>query len=95
MDERLCSDTVIRVIQLKPGVLLACDIRWLNGICVYEKLPYSARQDLLTNLVEAFHQPDLTALLTYEEVPPTTLVRGWEHYDDEPGSLGVFLPAKE
>lgn len=95
MDERMCSDTVLRVIQLKPDVFVACDIRWLNGLCVHEKLSYSARRALLESLLEAFHHPDLTALLSYDEVPTDALVRGWEVYDDEPGTVGVFLPAKE
>ena len=95
IDERMCSDTVIRVTQLKSDVFVACDIRWLNGICVYEKLSYDARQALLTDLVEAFHQPDLAALLLYDEAPVDALVRGWEWYDDDPGTMGVFLPAKE
>jgi hypothetical protein len=30
-----------------------------------------------------------------DEVPPLTSVRGWETYDDQPGTLGVFLPAEE
>jgi len=95
MDERMCSDTVIRVTQLKPNVLLACDIRYLNGINLFEKYSYAARRALLSSLLEAFHQPDLTAILTYDEVPSDALVRGWEAYDDDPGTVGVFLPAKE
>ncbi len=95
VDERLCSDTVIRVTQIKPDVFVACDIRWLNGICVYEKLSYDARRALLASLLEAFHQPDLTAVLPYDDAPVDALVRGWEWYDAEPGTMGVFLPAKE
>lgn len=95
LDERLFSDTVFRVIQLKPDVFLVCDIRWLNGVCVYEKYGYSARRALVESLVEEFHQPDLSALLTYDEVPTDALVRGWEVYDDQPGTMGAFLPAKE
>lgn len=95
LDERLFSDTVLRVIQLKPEVFVVCDIRWLNGICVYEKLAYTARRALVESLLEAFHQTDLTALLTYDEVPTDAFVRGWEVYDDTPGTMGVFLPAKE
>lgn len=95
LDERVFSDTVLRVIQLKPSVFLACDIRWLNGICVYEKQSYAERQTLLRRLLEEFHQPDLTALLTYDEVPHDAVVRGWEHYDSEPGTVGAFLPVKE
>jgi hypothetical protein len=93
LDERLFSDSVIRVVQLKPDVYVVCDIRYLNGVCVYEKLSYSARRGLLESLLDAFHQPDLTSLLT--EAPVNSLLHGWEHYDDEPGTLGVFLPARE
>ena len=95
MDERLFSDTVIRVMQLKPGVLLACDIRYLNGTCVYEKLSYAARRALLESLLDAFHHTELTAVLPYTELPEDCSLRGWEYYDDEPGTLGVFLPANE
>jgi hypothetical protein len=93
LDERVFSDTVLRVIQLKPDVFLACDIRYLNGRCVYEKLSYTDRRALLESLLDAFHHTELTALLT--EAPVDSLLHGWEHYDDEPGTLGVFLPARE
>ena len=93
LDERMFSDTVLRVIQLKPDVYIACDIRYLNGTSVYEKMPYSARRSLLESLLDEFHHTDLTALLI--EAPVDSLLHGWEHYDEEPGTLGVFLPAKE
>jgi hypothetical protein len=92
-DERVFSDTVFRVIQLKSDVYIACDIRYLNGICVYEKLSYAKRRELLESLLDAFHHTDLTALLT--EAPVGCSLRGWEYYDDEPGTMGVFLPARE
>ena len=93
LDEHLFSDTVLRVIQLKPTVFIACDIRYLNGTCIYEKLSYTARRALLETLLDEFHTTDLTALLI--EPPTDSLLHGWEHYDDEPGTLGVFLPARE
>jgi len=93
LDERMFSDTVLRVIQLKPDVFLACDIRYLNGVCVYEKLNFSARRALLESLLDEFHRTELTALLM--EAPVDSILHGWEHYDDEPGTLGVFLPARE
>ncbi len=95
LDERLFSDTAIRVTQLKPDVFLACDIRYLNGKCIYDTLSYADRYAKLEELLDAFHRTDLTALLLYDEVPADTLVHGWEHYDDTPGSMGVFLPTKE
>jgi hypothetical protein len=95
LDERLFSDTVIRVIQLKPAVFLACDIRYLNGLNLYEKLSYESRRTLLESLLYECHHPDLTALLTYAEMPDDASIRGWEYYDTEPGTMGVFLPVKE
>ena len=95
MDERLFSDTVIRVVQLKPSVFLVCDIRYLNGINIYEKLSYQSRRVLVESLLQECHYPDLTALLTYDEMPEDASVRGYEQYDNEPGTMGVFLPVKE
>jgi len=95
MDERMFSDTVLRVTQLAPNVFVACDIRWLNGKNLHETLPYSKRRAVLDELLGTVHMPALTALLTYAEVPVLTPVRGWESYDEQPGSLGVFLPAEE
>ena len=95
MDERLFSDTVIRVVQMKPSVFLVCDIRYLNGLNVYEKLSYESRRTLLESLLNECHHPDLTALLTYDEMPEDASIRGYEHYDNEPGTMGVFLPVKE
>lgn len=93
LDERLFSDTVLRVIQVKPNVYIVSDIRYLNGINVYEKLSYESRRCLLNTLIEEFHQTELTALLT--DAPVDCILHGWEYYDNEPGSMGVFLPARE
>jgi len=95
LDERMFSDTVLRVTQLSPNVFLVCDVRWLNGKNVYETMTYAKRRAVLDELLGMLHVPALGALLTYEEVPVLTPVRGWETYDDQPGSLGVFLPAEE
>jgi hypothetical protein len=95
MDERMFSDTVLRVTRIAPNVFLACDIRWLNGKNVFETMPYSKRHALLDELLALVHVPAMTAVLTYDEVPVLTPVRGWETYDETPGSLGVFLPAEE
>ena len=89
------SDTVIRVTQVSSDVFIACDIRWLNGKNLFDTMSYSQRRVKLDELLNEFHSPDLTVLLTHDEVPPLTLVRGWESYDENPGSLGVFLPAEE
>jgi len=93
LDERLFSDTVIRVVQMKPSEFMACDIRYLNGTNVYEKMNYAARHALLESLLDTFHTTELTALMT--DPPSYTLLHGFECYDDEPGTLGVFLPARE
>jgi hypothetical protein len=95
LDERMFSDTVLRVTQLSPDVFLANDIRWLNGKNVFETMPYSKRRALLDELLELLHVPAGAALVSYDEVPVLTPKRGWETYDETPGSLGVFLPAEE
>ena len=95
MDERVFSDTVLRVIQVAKDVFLACDIRWLNGRYIYETMNYSERRAKLDEMLELFHFPDLTALIPYDEVSHDVPIRGYESYDDAPGSMGVFLPASE
>jgi hypothetical protein len=76
-------------------VFLACDIRTYNGKNIFEDTGYSERRALLDELLGEFHSPDLCAFLTYDEVPPLTPIRGWETYNETPGSVGVFLPAEE
>lgn len=95
LDERMFSDTVLRVTQLSPNVFLVCDIRWLNGKNVHETMSYAKRRAVIDELLGMLHVPALGALLTYDEVPVLTPIRGRETYDDQPGSLGVFLPAEE
>ena len=95
MDERMFSDTVLRVTRLKPDMFVVNDIRWLNGKLLFETLNYTERQAKIRELLEAFHFPDLTALVMAEDVSEDIPIRGWETYDDKPGSMGVFLPASE
>ena len=95
LDERLFSDTVLRVVRVSPSVFVACDIRYLNGVNLFETLPFADRKARLAELLEEFHHPDLTALVLPEDAPHGTLLRGYESYDDQPGTLGVFLPATE
>lgn len=95
MDERMCSDTVLRVTRLASNLFVVCDIRWLNGTPLGDTMAYRDRRAKLGELLEAFHAPDLTALCLPETVPVGTPIRGWETYDDTPGSMGVFLPASE
>ena len=94
MDERMCSDTVIRAVQLKPDFFVAYDLRTLNGVDQFEILPYAERRAKLRQLLDLFHSPDLVALVDVEDAPAGTLVRGTECYDDQPGTLGVFLPTE-
>jgi hypothetical protein len=95
LDERLFSDTVLRVIRVSPSLFVACDIRYLNGVNLFERLSFADRKARLAQLLVEFHAPDLTALVLPEDVPHGTLLRGYESYDDQPGTLGVFLPATE
>lgn len=95
MDERLCSDSVFRAIRLSPDVMVLSDVLILCGRNVHEKLTHTQRLQLLAELLESCHSPELTALVHPQELPVGTLVRGHEYYDEQPGSIGVFLPASE
>jgi hypothetical protein len=95
MDERIFSDTLLRVTRLTRDVYLVCDLRYLNGKFVHETMTYSQRQEKIAEMLDLFHYPDLTALIGYDEIPEDTPIRGWETYDDMPGTMGVFIPADE
>jgi hypothetical protein len=95
LDERVFSDTVLRVTRLSKDVYLVCDIRYLNGKCIYETMTYTQRQEKIAELLDLFHYPDMAALIGYDVVPEDTPIRGWETYDDMPGTMGVFIPADE
>lgn len=95
IDERICSDTVLRVTQIAPMIYVVCDIHVLNGKSVFETMSFSQRKSLVQELLDAFHTPDLVSLVLPENAPHGTLVRGYETYDDSPGTAGVFLPALE
>lgn len=95
LDPRVCSDSVFRVIRLSPNMIAVADIWVLNGTNIHGKYPYVKRSELLAEILDLFHSPDLTALIHPSELPVNTLIRGHEGYDDQPGSIGVFLPASE
>ncbi len=96
MDERLFSDTILRVVRVSPTRFLVYDSYYLNGTNVFEKHSYSHRSSVLDELLEEFHHPDLIALQRPSDVLECEFpLRGYECYDDNPGSVGVFLPVKE
>ena len=95
MDERLCCDTIFRVVRLAPKIYVVYDLLVLNGTRVHEKLTFAQRQAKITELLELFHHPDLVALITIADAPVGTHVRGVEQYDGVPGSIGVYLPTVE
>lgn len=95
LDERLFSDTVLRVIQLKPSLFLVYDIPIYNGTNIGETKSYPERKKLLCELLDVFHSPDMSALVFPEDAPYGSILRGYEWYDELPGTTGVFLPAHE
>lgn len=96
MDERIFSDTLFRVIKLGPWRYVVYDVPVLNGKSIHETLSYRDRQSKLEGLLDLFHFPDLIALETPDQVSLwDTPLRGYEHYDEAPGTLGVFCPVKE
>jgi hypothetical protein len=96
MDERVFSDTVFRVVKLAPWQYVIYDMPILNGASLVETKTYRERQEKTIDVLESFHFPDLIALKTPDEVPQwDTPLRGYEYYDEAPGTLGVFCPVKE
>lgn len=95
MDERMFSDTVLRVVRILPNQFVVYDIRYLNGVNLFESLSYESRKAKLHEILDLFHFPDFASLIEVEDVPFGIPVRGDEHYDSQPGTIGVFLPANE
>lgn len=91
MDERLCSDTILRAIRIRPRLFAVCDILVWNGDVLPPRLPFETRKERLRQALEVFHSPVLTALQLPEDVDAT--LHGYEYYDEKPGTTGVFLPA--
>lgn len=93
-DERLFSDTVFRVVRIGPSRFIVYDIRYLNGTNYHETHTFEERKQKIEDLLNTFHSPDLVALETPEQVPEWEFpIRGYECYDDQPGTMGVFIPA--
>ena len=105
MDERLCFDTIFRAVRLGPKQVVVCDVWVVNGEAVHGNMSYGKRQEVIETLLREFHRPDLTALVTTADAPANALLRGYECYDNELGSTGIFtetpplvpehLPAEE
>ena len=95
LDERVCSDSVLRVVRLSKRIFVVSDIWVLGGRPTHSLLPFAQRLDLLGEILDLFHSPELTALIHPRDLPVGTLLRGQEYYDNQPGTLGTFLPAVE
>jgi hypothetical protein len=95
MDERVCCDTIFRVVRLAPKSYIVYDVLVLNGTRIHEILTFAQRQEKIAELLELFHFPDLVALTTIADAPVGTHIRGYEQYDGNPGTLGVYLPEVE
>lgn len=90
MDERVCCDTILRVVRISLKVFVVYDVLVLNGKPLLEILNYESRYQKVRDLLELFHFPDLSALILPTELPVGVHIRGYELYDSNPGSLGVF-----
>ena len=95
VDERLCCDTIFRVVRLAPKCYIVYDVLVLNGTRIHETLSFADRQEKVTELLELFHFPDLVALISVADAPVGTHIRGYEQYDGQPGTIGVYLPELE
>ncbi len=95
-DERLFSDTVFRVVRIGVSRFVVYDIRYLNGQNFHETHTYEERRQRIADILGVFHYPDMVALVTPDEVPDWEFpIRGYECYDDQPGTMGVFIPAEK
>lgn len=92
LDERVCCDTIFRVVRLSKLVFVVADVLWFNGLQIHGKTTFVQRETLIRDLLDTFHVPDFAALISPNDLPVGTLVRGHEYYDDNPGTSGVFLP---
>ena len=95
MDERVCCDTIFRVVRLAPKSYIVYDVLVLNGIRIHDSLTFVQRQERIAEILELFHFPDLVALTTIDNAPVGTHIRGYEQYDGVPGTIGVYLPKLE
>lgn len=96
MDERLFSDTVFRVVRIGVSRFVVYDIRYLNGKNIHETHTYEQRRERVRELLNEFHFPDMIALDMPDDLPSWEYpIRGYECYDDQPGSMGVFLPVEK
>jgi hypothetical protein len=95
MDERVCCDTIFRGVRVAPKLYIVYDLFVLNGTKVHETLTFSQRQEKIAEILELFHFPDLVALVTISDAPVGTHIRGYEQYDNVPGTIGVYLPVVE
>ena len=91
MDERLCCDTILRVVKLSKSIFLVYDVYALNGTLIHGRKTHAERSALIVDILDLFHGTDLTALFHVDDAPVGTLIRGYEYYDDMPGSMGIFL----
>jgi hypothetical protein len=91
MDERVCCDTIFRVVRLSPKIFVIYDILVLNGKLLFETTNYETRRQKVLEILDLFHFPDLCAFIPPTELPVGVHIRGYEQYDSNPGSLGVFV----
>jgi hypothetical protein len=91
IDERVCSDTILRAVKISKDLFLICDIFILNGVQIHGYKTYEERKQALAELLDIFHKPDLTAFIHVDDAPIGTVIRGYEYYDSLPGSIGIFL----
>lgn len=92
MDERVCSDTILRAIRIHARLFAVCDILVWNGEVLPPRLSFQARREKLKQILETFHSPVLTAFQLPEDVDAS--LHGYEYYDEHPGTTGVFLPVE-
>lgn len=91
MDERVCCDTIFRALRIYDDMYLLCDLWVLNGMFIHSHLNFTDRMRKIADILEWFHSPDFVAFIQHDDVPHDIPIRGYEYYDTQLGSTGIFV----
>jgi hypothetical protein len=93
IDERICSDTLIRVERIDEYKFVISDIWLYNSNCVYACSTFKQRYNWLQSLLKEIHHPveGTVHLIHKSDLPHNTPLRGEEVYTNTIGSAGIYV----
>jgi hypothetical protein len=97
LDERLFGDTIFRAEQIDATTYILSDIWLYNSNCIFACSTFQQRYDWLEVILTQFHKtiPGLSIFLHKRWISADMPIRGYEVYDDIPGSRGWFETMSE